>query len=255
MSAGGDNRHLADLSAMVLCAGLGTRMQPLSLNTPKPLIRVAGKPLIAHAVEKLEDAAIHNIVINVHYHAEQIEAWIAAHGNRNIRTSDERDELLETGGGVCKARHLLGANPFFVLNSDAFWVDRPDTIDGDTTLNKMHQRFEPEQCDFLLLLARHEAAVGYDGKGDFFCADDGRLKRRGDADHAPYIFAGCYLTRPHVLDNCPDGPFSMNVLWNRALEKGRVWGMVHDGLWLHVGTPEAIGKAEAAIDRFLGKQP
>jgi len=248
-SASNDNKN-PDISGMVLCAGLGTRMLPLTLSTPKPLINVAGKPLIGHAVKQLENAGIENIIVNVHYLADQVETWVREHDNPAIKISDEREELLETGGGVLKARGLLGSSPFFVLNSDAFWIDQSNLAPGDSTLEKMRAGFNPDECDFLLLLARHEAAVGFDGNGDFFCSNDGRLKRRGDADQAPFIFAGCYLAHPRVLDNSPSGAFSMNVLWDRSLAAGRVWGIVHDGLWLHVGTPDAIGAAEDAIEKF-----
>ncbi len=233
-------------SGMILCAGLGTRMQPLTLTTPKPLISVAGKALIGHAVEQLENNGVTNIIVNTHYLGDQVEAWVSQHGNSAIKISDETDELLETGGGVVKAKNLLGTAPFFVLNSDAFWIDRP----GVSTLARMRTAFDANECDFLLLLAEHNSAIGFDGNGDFFCDPDGRLQRRGNADFAPYIFAGCYLVHPRVLDNIPVHPFSMNVLWNRALKSGRVWGLVHDGLWLHVGTPDAIGAAEEAIKQF-----
>ena len=233
-------------SAMVLCAGLGTRMRPLTLTTPKPLIEVAGKPLIAHAVDQLQNNGVNKTVLNTHYLAEQVESWVRKRHDANIEISSETDLLLETGGGVLKAKSKLGDAPFFVLNSDAFWIDRPNV----STLNKMRVRFDPEKCDFLLLLARHDAAVGFDGNGDFFQLKDNQLKRRGKADFAPFIFAGCYLIHPRVLTDCPTGPFSMNLLWNRALEKGRIRGMVHDGLWLHVGTPEAITQAERAIKNF-----
>ena len=237
-------------SGMVLCAGLGTRMQPLTLNTPKPLIPVAGKPLIGHAVEQLEKNGVKNIIINTHYLARQVEEWVYQQKNLSIIISDERNELLETGGGVFKARDLLGSSPFFVLNSDTFWLDQS----GTSTLQKMRGRFDSDNCDFLLLLSRHENAVGFSGKGDFFCSKSGQLTRRGKEDHAPYIFAGCYLAHPRALANCPDGPFSMNILWDRALKHKRVWGLIHDGLWLHVGTPKAIGEAEQAINQFQSKQ-
>ncbi len=233
-------------SAMVLCAGLGTRMQPLTLTTPKPLISVAGKPLIGHAIDQLEASGVDNIIVNTHYLAGQVEAWVKNRNNANIKISDETGQLLETGGGVLKAKRMLGSTPFFVLNSDTFWIDQP----GVSTLEKMRGLFDSESCDFLLLLAKHKSAVGFDGNGDFFQSSDGQIQRRGDADFAPYIFAGCYLVHPRVLENCPDGPFSMNTLWNRALKAGRIWGLVHDGLWLHVGTPEAIRVAEKAIEKF-----
>jgi len=238
--------HNIGKSGMVLCAGLGTRMRPLTLTTPKPLITVAGKPLIDHAVEQLENNGVTNIIVNTHYLAEQIETWVEHKNNPDIQISNETSLLLETGGGVVKAAPMLGAKPFFVLNSDAFWIDRP----GISTIEKMRKQFDSEKCDFLLLLAKHEAAIGFDGNGDFFLSDNGALQRRGEADFAPYIFAGCYLAHPRVLANAPEGAFSMNVLWDRALSAGRIWGMVHDGLWLHVGTPEAIAAAERAIEKF-----
>ena len=236
---------------MVLCAGLGTRMRPLTLKTPKPLIAVAGKPLIAHAVEQLEQNGVGNIIINTHYLADQVEKWVTDRKNPDIHISNEREQLLETGGGVYKAQPMLGSAPFFVLNSDAFWIDRPDV----STLEKMRNCFDPEKQDFLLLLADRDRAIGFDGNGDFFQAPDGQIQRRGDAEYAPYVFAGCYLVHPRVFKNCPSGPFSMNLLWNRALREGRIWGLVHDGLWLHVGTPEAIGEAEMAIRKFRNGSP
>lgn len=240
------NEHRSGQSGMVLCAGLGTRMRPLTLTRPKPLVEVAGKTLMEYALEQLEDNQVKNIVVNVHYLADQIESWLKDSDRTNIAISDERQELLETGGGVVKAKKQLGDSAFFVLNSDAFWIDRKDT----STLANMRAAFDDDKMDFLLLLSSHEQSVGYDGKGDFFIADDGRVKRRGQAATAPYVFAGCYMIHPRVLEDCPSGPFSMNLLWNRALERGRVFGLLHDGLWLHVGTPEAIGQAEEAIRHF-----
>lgn len=240
------NKHGIGNSAMVMCAGLGTRMKPLTLKTPKPLIKVAGKPLMAHAIDQLQSNGVNNIVVNTHYLADQVEAWTAAHHGTNIQISDERDQLLETGGGVLKACDMLGDKPFFVLNSDAFWVDQS----GNSTLQKMRAAFDMKNSDFLLLLAKHESAIGFEGSGDFFCGTDNNLKRRGDAETAPFIFAGCYLMHPRVLTNCPEGPFSMNFLWDRALKANRICGLVHDGLWLHVGTPDAIENAETAIKEF-----
>ena len=233
-------------AGMVLCAGMGTRMRPLSLTTPKPLINVDGKPLIGHAVDQLANNGVTNIVINTHYLADQIDTWVREQHNPNISISDETGELLETGGGVAKAKNLLGPAPFFVLNSDAFWVDLP----GVSTLEKMREMFDQDKLDFLLLLAKRQTAIGFDGNGDFFLSPEGVLQRRGEAKFSPLVFAGCYLMHPRVLVDYPSGPFSMNLLWNRALENGRISGLVHDGLWLHVGTPEAIEESERAIKRF-----
>ena len=237
-------------SGMVLCAGLGSRMLPLTNTTPKPLISVAGKPLMAHAIDQLENNGVNDIVVNVHYLADQVETWVAKRTGSTIEISDEREELLETGGGVVKAGPLLGSAPFFVLNSDAFWLDKY----GTPTLEQMRSMFDAKDCDFLLLLAPREKAVGYHGKGDFFCSKDAKLTRRGNCAHAPYVFAGCYIIHPRVLTNYPEGAFSMNFLWDRALETGRIWGLVLDGLWLHVGTPQAIGDAEQAIKEFQSNQ-
>ena len=232
--------------AMILCAGLGTRMKPLTLTTPKPLIKVAGKPLVEYGVANLEKAGIENIIVNVHYLAEQVVSWAQNHQGAQIVISDEKQQLLETGGGVCHAKNLLGSGPVFVLNSDSFWLDRPN----QSSLNEMVKLFDQYDCDFLLMLAPHEKAIGFNGAGDFFCEPNGTIARRGNADTAPYIYAGCYLMNPKVLENCPEGKFSMNVLWDRSLKKNRVRGYVHDGLWLHVGTPEAIKLAQDAISNF-----
>ncbi len=232
--------------AMVLCAGLGTRMQPLTLSTPKPLIKVAGRPLLEYGMRNLEKAGVDTIIINVHYLAEQVEAWADSYRGAKIIISDEKQQLLETGGGVCQAAKLLADDPVFILNSDSFWLDRPNKSSLKTMTNLFHQL----DCDFLLMLVPHENAVGFEGSGDFFCDANGAIKRRGKNTSAPYIYAGCYLMNPAVLSNCPTGKFSMNILWDRALLQNRILGYVHDGLWLHVGTPEAIPLARDAISNF-----
>jgi MurNAc alpha-1-phosphate uridylyltransferase len=233
-------------AGMVLAAGHGTRMRPLTLTCPKPLIDVAGKPLLEHACNQLRSIDASPIVVNAHYLGEQIFEWSRKPENADILVSDETAMLLDTGGGVAKARDLLGDAPFFVFNSDAFWIDRP----GHSTIKAMQARYDPARYDFLLLLSPHENAVGFDGKGDFFCDNDNRLTRRGSAETAPYIYAGCYLVHPRVFADCPSGAFSMNILWNRAIEQKRLSGIVLDGLWLHVGTPPAINEAETAIKQF-----
>ncbi len=234
------------LRSMVLCAGLGTRMQPLTLTTPKPLINVAGKPLLEYGTRNLEKAGIETIIINVHYLAEQVEDWAHNYHGAEILLSDEKNQLLETGGGVCHAKAMLGNDPLFVLNSDSFWLDRPEK----SSLKAMMAFFDKNKCDFLLLLTTHDNAIGFDGPGDFFCGDDAKISRRGEATKAPFIYAGCYLFNPAVLHDCPSGKFSMNVLWDRAIKQNRVMGFVHDGLWLHVGTPQAIAQTEKAIKNF-----
>ena len=229
-------------TAMILAAGLGTRMRPLTLHTPKPLIRVAGRPLIDYAVENLAAGGVKNIVVNIHHLADQVEQWAARKQAVSIRISDETDCLLETGGGVVKALELLQPGPFFVLNGDSFWRD-----EGSSSIDRLRAAFDPERMDFLLLLACADRATGFDGPGDFFIGADGRLTRRGMADSAPYIFSGCYISTPAAFAKAPAGAFSTNLLWDRALARGRLYGIVLSGLWLHVGTPAAIALAEKAL--------
>jgi MurNAc alpha-1-phosphate uridylyltransferase len=229
-------------TAMILAAGLGTRMRPLTNTTPKPLIKVAGKSIIDHTLDRLRAAKVARVVVNMHHHAEQIEQWAEAHAEDNIVLSDERDELLETGGGVVKALAKLGKAPFFVFNSDSFWIDGPTPA-----LTRMREAWDGRRMDCLLLLAEMANAVGFDGPGDFTMDDEGRLVRREESYVAPFVYAGCCLVSPRLFADTPDGAFSMNVLWNRALAKGRLFGLRHDSKWLHVGTPEAIGMAENVI--------
>lgn len=227
-------------SAMMLSAGLGQRMRPLTLATPKPLIKVAGKPIIEYGLQALRAQNIARIVVNAHWLPDQIEAWARAQ-SPEITVSDERAELLDTGGGVKNALPLLGQDPFFVLNSDSFWTEG-----SQPALARMAQRFTDEM-DCLLLLSTLPSSLGYDGPGDFTMDAQGRLARREKSRVAPFVFAGAHLVRPALFANAPEGAFSMNLLWDKALENGRLFGLRHDGRWLHVGTPQAIAPAEAAL--------
>jgi N-acetyl-alpha-D-muramate 1-phosphate uridylyltransferase len=228
--------------AMILAAGLGTRMRPLTETVPKPLIELAGRPLIDHALDRLTTAGVEEVVINVHYLPEQIEAWAKTQAGPRIVISDERECLLETGGGVARALPLLGADPFFVLNSDSLWIE------GATpALDRMRQAWRGGDMDGLLLVSPTANTVGYCGPGDFHLGPDGRLTRRAPGEVAPFVFAGCHLAAPRLFADAPQGPFSMNVLWDRALAAGRLYGIRHDGVWLHVGTPDAIEPAERAF--------
>lgn len=229
-------------TAMVLAAGYGQRMRPLTLTRPKPLVEVAGKALIEHGFDRLRAAGIETAVVNVHYLPEQIEAWARRQAAPRIVISDERGEILDTGGGVARALPLLGAEPFFVINSDSFWVD-----DGTPALDRLRAAWDDREMDCLLLLAPLERTVGYDGAGDFVRDDAGRLLRRAAASGTPLAYIGGYLVSPRLFDGAPRGSFSMNLLWDRAIAAGRLFGVVHSGRWLHVGTPEAIGLAEAAL--------
>jgi MurNAc alpha-1-phosphate uridylyltransferase len=228
--------------AMILAAGLGLRMHPLTATVPKPLIELAGKPLIAYALDRLKAAGVERIVVNVHHLPEQIERWAQAQDAPQIVISDERERLLDTGGGIAHALPLLGNEPFVVLNSDSVWIEG-----AKPALDRMRQAWRGAQMDALLLVSSTARAVGYGGPGDFHLDPEGRLTRRAPNQVAPFVFAGCYLAAPRLFAAAPEGPFSMNLLWDRALAAGRLYGIRHDGLWLHVGTPEAIAPAERAL--------
>lgn len=229
-------------SCMVLAAGLGTRMRPLTNDRPKPLVMVAGKTLLDHVLDPLAEAGITRAVVNVHYLADQVEAAVAHRERPAIVVSDERAALLDSGGGVVKALPHLGPS-FLIRNADAFWHDT-----GRSSIARLIEAFDPARMDTLLLLARMEASVGFDGPGDFFRDAEGRLSRRGAAPRAPFAYAGAAVMRAEdFAGRAPGEAFSLNRLWDASIARGRLHGLVIDGLWLHVGTPAAIGEAEAAI--------
>jgi N-acetyl-alpha-D-muramate 1-phosphate uridylyltransferase len=225
--------------AVVLAAGLGTRMRPLTDTTPKPLIKVAGKPIIEYGFEKLRAAQIEKVVVNAHYLADQIIAWCKTFETPPTLISDESGVILDTGGGIAKALPLLGDEPFFVLNSDCFWLDR-----GPPALERLRSAWDGETMDCLLLLCEPEQTTGYDGDGDFIIAPDGRLKR---ARQNALAYIGAYLVHPRLFQSAPVAKFSMNLLWDKAIGEGRLFGIAHQGHWLHVGTPEAISQAEQKL--------
>ena len=232
----------AGQKAMVLAAGYGQRMRPITLTRPKPLVEVAGKALIDYGFDRLRLAGVEMAVVNVHYLGDQIEAWASKQAKPRIIISDERAEILDTGGGVAKALPLLGEEPFFVLNSDSFWVD-----DGEPALDRLRAAWDDATMDCLLLLSPLERTVGYDGAGDFVLGDDGRLSRRAASSGTPLAYIGGYLVSPRLFAGAPQGGFSMNRLWDRAIARGRLFGIEHLGRWLHVGTPDAIPLAEHAL--------
>ena len=232
---------LASDTAMVLAAGLGKRMRPLTLGQPKPMVRVAGKPLIDHALDRLRDAGITRAVVNIHYLADAIEAHLRNRTEPEIIFSDERDLLLETGGGLVRAQELL-PDPFFCLNSDNIWLDGPKNA-----FAALSQVWDPAVMDALLLLVPHKGARNYHGKGDFRMDARGRLDRRLPGRIAPFIFTGIQLVSKRMLRDAPEGPFSTNLLWNRAIEEGRLFGHAFTGSWFEVGTPESIRPTEAAL--------
>ena len=230
-------------TAMVLAAGLGKRMRPLTANQPKPLVRVAGKPLIDYALDRLADAGVAKAVVNVHYLADSMEAHLSRRKMPAITISDERAQLLETGGGMLKALPQL-PDPFFSLNADNIWLDGPRSAFHD-----LSARWNPTEMDALLLLVPHARALNFTGAGDFHMDQNGRLRRRQAGRIAPFIFTGIQLVSHRLLRDAPEGPFSTNVLWNRAIEEGRLYGISFTGQWFEVGTPEAIAPTEAALQR------
>jgi N-acetyl-alpha-D-muramate 1-phosphate uridylyltransferase len=228
--------------AMVLAAGLGIRMRPLTETMPKPLVTVGGKALIDHVLDRLAATGVDTAIVNVHYLADEIERHLAARRAPKIVISDERGELLDTGGGVVKALPGLGGAPFFHINSDTIWIDGVKS-----NLVRLAQSFVAARMDALLLLAATSTSVGYTGRGDFAMAPDGRLSRRLEREVAPFVFAGVAILSPALFADAPSGPFSLNLLFDRAIEAGRLYGLRLEGVWMHVGTPEAIKAAEAAI--------
>jgi MurNAc alpha-1-phosphate uridylyltransferase len=228
-------------TAMVLAAGRGERMRPLTLKVPKPLVELAGRPLIDHVLDKLAGAGVETAVVNVHYLPDLLEANLARRGEAKpaIIISDERDELLDTGGGAKRALPLLGLGPFFVHNADTVWSEGPIP-----ELKRMLKLWDPAVMDCLLLLAPLSSSIGYAGKGDFAMAPDGKLTRRGERQIVPFAFAGASICDERLFADSPDGPFSLNLLWDRALAAERLYGMRLDGRWMHVGTPEALAEAE-----------
>jgi N-acetyl-alpha-D-muramate 1-phosphate uridylyltransferase len=228
--------------AMVLAAGLGTRMRPLTDTMPKPLVRVAGKPLIDHVLDRLADAGVEKAVVNVHHFAEQLIGHLAQRARPRITISDERGLLLGTGGGVRKALPELGDGPFFHINSDTIWIDG-----AQPNLARLADTFDPKTMDTLLLLAPTKKSIGYAGRGDFAMAADGRLTRRGERDTVPFVYAGAAILNPALFVDAPEGEFPLTDMFDRAAKKGRLFGLPLDGSWMHVGTPDAIAAAEGAM--------
>ena len=233
--------QLASDTAMVLAAGLGKRMRPLTASQPKPMVRVAGKPLIDHVLDRLAEAGIAKAVVNVHYLGDALEAHVTAREQPQVTISDERQQLLETGGGMVKAAPLL-PDPFFEVNSDNIWLDGPRNA-----FHELSVAWQPERMDALLLVVPHSRAHNFAGKGDFYMNAAGRLSRPQGGRVAPFIWTGIQLVSKRLLREAPEGPFSTNVLWNRAIEQGRLYGAAFTGQWFEVGTPAAIAPTEAAL--------
>lgn len=224
--------------AMLLAAGLGTRMRPLTDRLPKALVPVQGKPLIDWALERLERAGVSQIVVNLHHLPDQLEAHVRKRWKGGLAFSPE-PTLLETGGGIRQALPLLGEAPFYAINTDTIWLDGQIPA-----LERLARQFDPERMDALLLCVPTVVAVGYEGAGDFLLAPDGRVSRRPPREVAPFVYGGLQLLHPRLFADAPEGRFSMNLLWDRAIAAGRLHGLRHDAEWFEVGRPQAIGQAE-----------
>jgi MurNAc alpha-1-phosphate uridylyltransferase len=231
-------------TAMIMAAGLGTRMRPLTATRPKPLIEVAGKPLLDHVLDRLRSAGVSRVVVNVHYLPDLLEAHLrgtAAQGLQ-VAISDERGQLLETGGGLVRAEPLIDCDPFIAVNSDNLWVDGPAD-----TLKLLASQWDSERMDALLLLVPLARASNHRGIGDFHMDREGHVRRREPSHVAPFVYTGVQMVSKRLLRDAPEGAFSTNIFWDRAIEEGRCFGAVHQGLWFDVGTPEAIGETELAL--------
>jgi len=239
--------------ALVLAAGLGTRMAPLTLERPKPLIPLNGKPLVDYAIERLVQGGVRRIVVNVHYLADQLiehlEKLRARIPGVDLRISDERDAILDTGGAIARALPQFEGQPFFVHNSDSLWVEGMGSA-----LARMKARWNPETMDCLMLLAPCATSIGFEGRGDFDMDAWGALKRRAEMSLAPFVWTGLEIIHPRLFDGAPKGRFSINPLWDKAIDKGRLFGIRLDGVWIHVGTPQGLEDAEDFL-RDLVREP
>ena len=228
--------------AMVLAAGLGLRMRPLTDRMPKPLVEVAGRPLLDHVLDKLGSTGVSEAIVNVHYLPDQIIDHVAACAVPRVIISDERDQVLGTGGGVVKALPLLGRDPFFLVNADTMWIDgvRPN-------LARMADTFDPARMDILLLMAPTTSSIGYGGRGDYAMLTDGALRKRKEHQVVPFVYAGAAIMSPSLFADAPMGEFSLTKMFDRANEQERLFGLRLDGVWMHVGTPDAVHAAEEAF--------
>ena len=227
--------------AMVLAAGLGTRMRPLTDDRPKPLLELDGRSLLDHALDRLAAAGVTQAVVNAHWRSEQIAEAVAGREQPRIVLQKE-ETLLETGGGVALALPNLGDAPFAVVNGDAFWLDGPTPA-----LKRLSAAFDPAEMDALLLMVRTTQVDGAVGQGDFLLDPLGRMRRPKEREIAPYLFAGVQILSPALFEGAPDGAFSLNRVYDRAMENGRLFGLVHDGVWFHLSTPEDLNHAEETL--------
>lgn len=228
--------------AMVLAAGLGLRMRPLTDHMPKPLVSVAGRPLLDHVLDKLAAAGVSEAVVNVHYLPDQIIDHVASRRSPHVVISDERNQVLGTGGGVVKALPRLGPAPFFHVNSDTLWIDGVRS-----NLMRLAEVFDPARMDILLLMAPTASSIGYSGRGDYAMLPDGALRKRREHQVVPFVYAGAAILSPRIFAGAPKGEFSLTRMFDAANEQDRLFGLRLDGVWMHVGTPDAVAAAEEAF--------
>ncbi len=229
-------------SAFVLAAGLGTRMRPLTDTLPKPLVQLRRKALLDHVLDRVAEAGVPEAIVNVHYKADLIEAHLQSRAKPRITISDERGVLLETGGGVKKALPLLGDDAFLVHNSDSVWLEGVGS-----NLARLFAAWNADKMDCLLMLALGSASVGYTGKGDFSTDSEGKIRRRREGEVVPFVYTGVQIVHPRLFADTPEGAFSMNALWNRAMLTGRAYAIRMEGLWMHVGSPGELAEAERVM--------
>jgi MurNAc alpha-1-phosphate uridylyltransferase len=230
-------------TAMVLAAGFGVRMRPITDRIPKPLVAVSGKPLLDHVLDKLAEAGVTRAIVNVHHLSEQIVSHVATRAMPVVTISDEREQILGTGGAVVKALPLLGNEPFFHLNADTMWIDGVRS-----NLGRLADAFDPEIMDILLLMAPTASSIGYKGAGDYAMNADGTLKKKREGQVVPFVYAGAAIMKPELFAGAPHGAFELpRAIFDKTEEKGRLFGLRLEGVWMHVGTPDAIDAAEQAI--------
>ncbi len=232
--------------AMVFAAGLGSRMRPLTDQVPKPLIKIGGKALIDHSLDRFAAAGVSTAIVNVHHHADQIEAHLAGRRAPKIVISNERAKLLDQGGGIKKVLPQLGNAPFFICNTDSFWIEGPQT-----NLGRLTAAWDPKEMDILLLVAAAATSAGVDWPGDFTMDPEGRLERREERRVAPFVYTGVGIIKPALFASVTEDVFRLAPYFFNAAQKGRLFGVRLDGIWLHISTPQAIGEAERLITRSV----
>ncbi|MET0747998.1 MAG: nucleotidyltransferase family protein [Rhizobium sp.] len=239
--------------AMVLAAGLGTRMRPITDRIPKPLVKIDGKPMLDYALDLLVAAGVEKVAVNIHHHADQMLAHLQSYQGLDVVVSDETQALMNSGGGLAKGLRLLGRHPVFVMNADLFWIGEKAGV--PTNLERLADFFDASTMDMALLCVALDRTTGHNGKKDFSLGADGRLVRYSEGMPNPVVYAGAIVLQPALFDDAPGDAFNLNVYFDRAVASGRLYGLVLDGHWLTVGTPDAIDAAEDAIRHIEGQKP